>query len=70
MINAADRAKLHHHIGAVQQRMLWHGMHHMDIHQPDTQMLVLLHLTATEDLPAVAETFADDGTTRTSIMTE
>lgn len=49
MINAADRAKLHHHIGAVQQHMLWHGMHHMDIHQPDTQMLVLLHLRATDD---------------------
>ncbi len=38
--------------------------------QPNILMHILHHLASTEDLPAVAETFTDNGTTHTSIMTE
>ncbi len=42
----------------------------MVVYQPNILKHVLHHLTSTEDLPAVAETFTDNRTTHTSIMTE
>lgn len=76
MINAADLIKLRHHIVIVQRDMLvqqdmpQNGVHHLVVFQPNILMHVLHHLASTEDLPAVAETFTDNRTTHTSIMTE
>lgn len=76
MIIAADLIKPHHHIVIVQRGMLVqqdmprNGVHRMIVYQPNILRHVLHHLASTEDLPAVAETFTDNRTTHTSIMTE